>query len=522
MIPDNSHTDSSLDHEIRNLINEAKAKGLIVFCGAGISANSGLPVAGMLIDTLLTVLGADEFEKQAYFRSPLPFEAVMEIVQRFAPLDFLSDIFGIGEPSNHHFLIAHLMVSGLLSTVVTTNFDRLIERALDQLGWKEGDQYDLLCRDSDFSHIAWEIDRPRLIKIHGSIHNPDQMAVTIRSVASKQISMPRGSVIKRIFSGQHTVLILGYSVSDVFDIVPFIHAIENPQTKVVLVQHQVDLSDQICRTPLETLQIKDNPFKHFRDSYELQVSTDLLTERIWKKALSSPYSSAAEAPQLWLQSFTHWKTQWSPNEALTRFNLVLGTLFFEIKSRDQAIRRFKNALEVAKKAGFSQYEAHAQMELGALIPNVEYVELALELARKLKDRALQAHCMFYLAYQYFYLGQKRQGRIACELGIKAARAAADRPREAELIKVRGNIHRKYRQYRRALRRYQEALGIAHEYGMLELEATLLYDIGLCEERLWRLEAGKGHKIEGMKILRTYFGDNHPQVVRWSQPGYNPE
>lgn len=53
-------------------------------------------------------------------------------------------------------MLARLVATGKVRTIVTTNFDQLIEKALEQQAKVAGRDYDVIYREEDFERIDWE------------------------------------------------------------------------------------------------------------------------------------------------------------------------------------------------------------------------------------------------------------------------------------------------------------------------------------------------------------------------------
>jgi len=122
-------------------ISGFKEKEFAVFCGAGISKNSGLPLANELKQYILGKMSIDKEDIEEIMASNLPFEAFMETISENTDISKILEIFEKGEPNTNHILIARLAKNGYLKTIFTTNFDLLIEKALEKEGQK---------RDKDF------------------------------------------------------------------------------------------------------------------------------------------------------------------------------------------------------------------------------------------------------------------------------------------------------------------------------------------------------------------------------------
>ena len=122
----------------------------VLFCGAGISFNSGIPLANQLQSQILSEVFLRQIPKHCSWGShPLgdnfakskkrikdimassaPFEVIMEGALMNGNSDIL-EVFNSKSPNFNHLSIANLAKSGILKTIYTTNFDTLIEQAIN-------------------------------------------------------------------------------------------------------------------------------------------------------------------------------------------------------------------------------------------------------------------------------------------------------------------------------------------------------------------------------------------------------
>ncbi|MFQ5628842.1 MAG: SIR2 family protein [bacterium] len=277
-------------HELNEGI---KCKKTVVFCGAGISRSSGLPIVTELVPYILEKLGVTKAETETIMNAGLPFEAFIETLRENSDPNKIFDIFDLGEPNTNHFLLAKLAKAGYVTTICTTNFDRLIEKAFDAEGLVWGEHFRVFYKEDDLDSIDWQEKTIRLVKIHGSVEDRENMAITLGQVASQVLSSQRQGVIEHLFStGAHkNVLVLGYSCSDVFDISPQVEAVRENHKKVVFVDHHRDqprrMFFQRGKHTIKDLTDKEqkNPFRHFDDSKWVIFDTDELVKAVWNFCL---------------------------------------------------------------------------------------------------------------------------------------------------------------------------------------------------------------------------------------------
>ncbi len=96
----------------------------------------------------------------------------MEAISENTDISKILDIYKFGEPNTNHILIAKLAKKGHLKTIFTTNFDLLIEKALENEGLKRDKDFEVYSDEEQFSRIDFDDigNKPiRVFKIHGSI-----------------------------------------------------------------------------------------------------------------------------------------------------------------------------------------------------------------------------------------------------------------------------------------------------------------------------------------------------------------
>lgn len=89
-------------------------KNISIFCGAGISFNSGLPLATDLVKNILAALDIKEADASIILNSNIPFEFFIETIRNEVSVDEILEIFSNGEPNTNHELIAELVKAGFI------------------------------------------------------------------------------------------------------------------------------------------------------------------------------------------------------------------------------------------------------------------------------------------------------------------------------------------------------------------------------------------------------------------------
>jgi len=273
-----------MDKQVNILIDQLKNKKNTFFVGAGISVNSGIPSANQIKNSILTNLPLQTDHLELIEKNKIPFELFMECLIENAGNDSLVDLFEGGKPNVNHVLLANLCKQGIIHNIITTNFDNLLELALDEAVV----EYNLVYNETDFANILWDSPRVNLIKIHGSIHDKKRLAITLKKVSSKELIHQRNQVIEKIFSKEvsDTIAFMGYSCSDIFDINPTVRRSVNSLISIIYLQHRPNLEDPIEVLPLSNSHTPDL-FSGF-DGHLIRCHTDIFTPEVWNHFLSRP------------------------------------------------------------------------------------------------------------------------------------------------------------------------------------------------------------------------------------------
>jgi hypothetical protein len=214
-------TDTVLsDTETEELLSRIiKEKPAFLFCGAGISisAPSSSPswwnlMSNVLEETFKAVPEthqgiARKLRTSDATRSP---EEVMEtyyfVLQK--KLFSLFQLLNEGEPNANHKIIAKLAKHKKIRSIMTTNFDEFIERALDE----EGVRYNVLCTAGEFEeYLNAGCKGFAVLKIHGTVSRPDTIvAVANHYKSGKGFGGLKATVFHYLLKNYPTIF-FGYS-----------------------------------------------------------------------------------------------------------------------------------------------------------------------------------------------------------------------------------------------------------------------------------------------------------------------
>ena len=172
----------------------------VLFAGSGISRSSGLPLWGDLVQKMGERLGT-EIESQ----DPLEVASFFEIeLGRNALISFLQE--NLGSPDCTPSLLHSRLLNLHPNTIVTTNFDNLLECALQQ----ERISYALIVSNQD---LALAAGRLRVVKPHGDLERPDSIIFTQRDYDR----YPTQELVNMdicTLAAQYPFLFVGYGLND--------------------------------------------------------------------------------------------------------------------------------------------------------------------------------------------------------------------------------------------------------------------------------------------------------------------
>ena len=231
----------SLAAELRLLRRDIDAGRLAILCGAGISAPppASLPLAADLVQqTIGRLLRPYESWLRSLAIRPEMLFSYLYRKDAVATFNAIRQALSAGGFNRVHDFCAQVIGRG--GAVITTNFDTLIEAALDarSIAFHRSTQ---ACRNTNSV----------LFKIHGSIDDAASLAFTIDQVGAG-LGSERSRSLHALLCGR-VVLVLGYSGNDQLDILPVLRAAG--YDRIVWVVHDSDHGWRRAAPPLAELRL---------------------------------------------------------------------------------------------------------------------------------------------------------------------------------------------------------------------------------------------------------------------------
>jgi len=485
-------------------IKDLEIGELAIFCGAGISKNSGLPLANELKLSILQKLNLTPDEINKLMNSNIPFESFMEIISEATDISKILEIFEQGKPNKTHLLIAKLAKMGIIKTIVTTNFDILIEKAFEQEGLRENIDFKRYFVEDQFNSMKPinSDDKIRIFKIHGTIDFKNSIRTTLNVIASKNLSKERFKILDNLFySGSHDrVLIMGYSCSDIFDISPQIERIQNSLKEIIFIEHTLNQINEM----VEDVKLKKeiNPFRNFF-GYRIRVDNDSIIDEVWKSYNFDNYNVPAPCFK-WQTYVNKWNNQLNQDEGFNYF--LTASLISEIFYYKKAANYFKKSLEISKEkqdheAIWSCYQRLGGIygRLGDFKTALNYTENALKIAKEKKYTKGQALSNSNIGVAYSNLGKFMKAIHYLNQAILGFQNIQDPIREAQCYGNIGVAYQQLKEFDKALEYHTKSLNLSRDYGHIKGELAAYNNIGTIYRQLKQYEKAISYHENALEI-----------------------
>jgi len=493
--------DSRSAFEIIN--QDLKDEKLAIFCGAGISNYSGLPMVSRIVPVLLEGLELELVDiKKIYDNGDenrplkLPFEAIVEILFENSNIDPVLDIYALGEPNTNHVFIAKLAKAHLVKTIVTTNFDLLIEIAMINEGLKESKDFQVYNLEDHFSNTyksSWDNlvsdkhDIVRVFKIHGGIEDKNSIRATLKTVANQSLSEKRMSIINHLFSaGNHdTVLILGYSCSDVFDITPNIEQLNGNKKRVIYVKH----TGKECEIENELVDKKDDYlFKDFPGK-KMVGNTDSIIKHLWdsnEKTIGGYVELRSSIK--WELFVKTWISDIKKEGGQSHF--INGNLLFQVSDFNKAIKYYEKSLKIVKDIGNKSRESICRMNIGNAYDSlgdynkaIEYHEESLKIAKDIGNKQIELQCYGNLANAYFSLYDFDKALDYYEKSLEITKDIGDKLGNATCYMNLGITNHSIGDFNKSIEYLEKSLKKAKDIGSKQIESQCYMNLGIANHSL---------------------------------------
>lgn len=484
----------------KDLFSNQRKLTFLVGAGCSIDPPSCLPSGREMIEALINY-SCDESEIDEILKlKNLRFEQLIEIISnRLDPHLKIIGYYGIcDKPNLQHFFLAEMIKRGHF--VMTTNFDYLIEYALLQMGVDKNDIVPVITQN-DFERYNNPSDllkqkKKTIYKLHGSIKNiitnqdtRNSLVATIQSLALNKDgfsifdiqNFQKKAILNLV--NDRTLVIIGYSGSDDFDIIPTLKKLENlrqliwinhseqtnPVEKIIEINEMNNEPRSILSTLLKEIKIAAKIDKIYRiDTNTTQLIGNLIEK---KPNFDSNFNV----------NLNKWLRENIPEPT----NLMKYYITYEIY---KTFNKFDDMLRCSREIllkGSKEWKASALINIGRIFQEkcefskaLEKFKGAYEIDKELRNEKGKAIALNNIGRTYQIKGQLSEAlekfEEAYEIDIKLEYVKG----QANRLNNIGLIYHKQKNYQKALERYFEASKIFGQLGDLKSKATTLNNIGM--------------------------------------------
>ena len=494
-----------------------QSKKLVIMCGSGVSSSppSNLPLARELQEHILDkILGLQTCQRFVAKFKKVPLEAVIEVVERNSPqfLQALSLLLTSVQPNVDHYFMAALMAKGYLHTIMTTNFDTLLEKALSL----QNLSFKVFSREEEFGDLdLTDLLSASVIKIHGTADDLTSIRSTLRLVAMPLRSDARRRALSLFFEGlQKDVLILGYGATDEFDINPVLRSLKTT-ARIYQIHHS---SENIFET-----QNLDDPFAGLR-GVKVTCNTQQLLGALSSRLLGETHPIANDI-SAWRSIIDDWAIRldvgvrqfvasdlmeligqlgeareyledclgsWSQvDEKRMRALLNLGNLEENMAMFPEAEVHFKECFSIAAKLGNDSMKAMSLQHLGQLAYQRRDLPSAMILTRQSQDlfqKALDAAfagvsaSLHQIGMIYTDMGLSVKAEWRLRESLKISRDLGDIEGEARSLAQLGLLYKAQRKSPEAITSFKDARSLFFRLGREDMVTRMDSELKQIEER----------------------------------------
>lgn len=557
--------------QLKDFISEKTKLTFLVGAGCSIDAPSCLAAGRAMMDAIIDYICPDTEAEKIKKLKQLRFEALVEIVRDNIDKDLkLIDYYGLcDKPNSQHFFFANMIKKGHF--VMTTNFDFLIEKALINIGIPKDEIVVAITRE-DFQELSnpYELhkdNKKTLYKIHGSTKNvitgentKDSLIATMQAFGSNkeglnifQIESFKQKLIENI-TNDRSLIIIGYSGSDDFDVVPTLKVLKNLREvfwidfkaddggyeQVYEIDKSSPSSDKINQILIE---LKQN--RNADRVYRVKANTSRMVETLLSVEPELSTENFSINPYNWL------KKNIEISHEFFKYRIA-GRIYTGFGMFDAALRCKEKELQIAEQEGDEFLKGIMLQEIGSTYrADTRTMKGVPSLSMHSKSERRRRRCIvmayFLKAFKIFEkMGElKHMSNVLCDIGnhypsLMRSRTATKffRSRDlvvqkifedvleidkqvedsnylsikaSHLVSIAGFFSSKEK-YEEALKYLEEAQQIYDQIGDLRGKSTVIHFLGtIYYDQLNFKEALMRYELSLQILQQLGLGNDHPHV-----------
>lgn len=493
---------------IKNLFTDDAKLMFLIGAGCSVDAPSCLPAGRAMMEAIIKYSCAEsEIKKllKLVESGELRFEALVEIIRdRLDPELKIIDYYGqCDKPNLQHFFLAEMIKKGHF--VMTTNFDFLIEYALLQSNIPNDEVIPVITK-KDFKkyknpYKLFKKGKKTVYKIHGSTKNvitgentKDSLVATIQAFGSNkegltvfQVEPFKRDLFDNVSNGR-SLVVMGYSGSDDFDVVPtlkvlknlrkviWINFVKNNDGKEKIYEIDDNKTEKLDKVNQILIDIKR------KNNAEQIYRVDVNTSKLIIKLLGIP-------PEISSNNFSVNQVDWlsnnitSPNE-LMKYDVV-QKIYRDFDMYDDVLRCLEKIIKIANMSKNHSWKAKAFNRIGEIYRKqrkyteaLRFLNEALNINKESGDLVEKSFSLQYIGTILKYQGRFQEALKYFKDSLQIDKKLGDLDGQAASLNYIGSTLKSQGNYPKALKFFKEGLRNFEKCGNLDGKASSLYYIGL--------------------------------------------
>ncbi len=514
---------------IKDLFTDHAKLTFLVGAGCSVDVPSCLPAGRAMMEAIIRYTCPESEVEKIIKLKALRFEQLVEIVRDRLDKDLkIIDYYGLcDKPNPQHFFLAEMIKKG--HYVITTNFDFLIEHALLQSNVPKEHIKPVITR-KDFEKFSnpnelFNEGKKTIYKIHGSTKNlitgedtRDSLIATIRAFGSNkeglntfQIEPFKRELFDNISNGR-SLVVMGYSGSDDFDVVPTLKILRNVQ-KIIWINFTLQDED---REKIYEIEESDIEYSKNLDKVN-QILTDIkrmrYVEHVYKvDANTSKLINKLLKIQLELSSvnFSISHIDWLKNNIKPPLEIekyyIAFRIYHDFDMYDDTMRCSKEIFRIADKLGEDSFKVAALNYLGHIFfakgdykESFKHFQEGLKISQQKREIIGVASGLSNIGQIFYAKGNYHDALKVFEEALKINEQLGDLDKKAYSLNNIGIIYKTTGNYPEALKQYEISLRIWEQLGDLLQKSNTLSDIGELLYATGNYEEALKRNTEGLKI-----------------------
>ena len=497
---------------IKDLLNQNEKLTFLVGAGCSVDPPSCLPAGRQMMEAIIKYTCAESEIEKILELEDLRFEQLIEIVRdsldkELKIIDYYSQC---DKPNLQHFFLAEMIKKGHF--VMTTNFDFLIEYALISIGVPKDEILPVITKvdfiDFNQPNELFRQGKKAVYKIHGSIKNiitgeetRDSLIATLQALGSNkegqslfQVENYKRPLFDNISQGR-TLIILGYSGSDDFDIVPTLKMLKN-LNNLIWVNHIAEtnaIKIYEINKPLMTSNKELNKldqflfeFKKLNDhinTYRVDVKSSILINNFIEFKINIDPIEFYLNPIEWFKKKIKDPDIYIKNRIPYHIYFDLGKFYYALKSAFKLKKIAEESNNQLRLSVALSFIGKIYLEKEDYEKTLKYLFESIKICEKIKHFYFLAINLNDIGGYYF----KQKNYAKAMKYFKRAGNAFFKNKEnwtylhtmnliISVINL-GECYRNTKDYSKSIRIYKNALNSVHSLGQLSLEANFLNNLG---------------------------------------------